>query len=385
MNAAMYYVGGSKGGVGKSKLSFALIDYLFAQEKKILLLETDTSNPDVYKTHHPHESDSLISKIIDLDVAEGWIKLVNYADEFPEHTVVINSAARSNTGITKYGEMLRETLGELDRELVTFWMLNRQRDSLELLRGFLNSFPDALIYACRNMYFGAPVVECLSKYYKNLPYTEHKQPKWRYYYHNQAFSYADAIWLYSMLREFAPGRIIEVGSGFSSCVMLDTAGTFLRKQPEMLFIDPNPQRLYDNMGTPVPGNVRVMPQEVQSVPMETFDALQDGDILFLDSSHVGKIGSDLLHLLFAVLPRLARGVLVHFHDIFYPFEYPLDWVKGGCAWNENYFVRSFLQYNDAFEILLFGDFLGKKHPELLRERMPLCLKNTGGSLWLRKK
>ena len=81
MNAAMYYVGGSKGGVGKSKLSFALIDYLFAQEKKILLLETDTSNPDVYKTHHPHESDSLISKIIDLDVSEGWIKLVNYADE----------------------------------------------------------------------------------------------------------------------------------------------------------------------------------------------------------------------------------------------------------------------------------------------------------------
>lgn len=156
MNTPMYYVGGSKGGVGKSKLSFALIDYLITLEKKVLLLETDTSNPDTYKTHHPHEKDNMICKIIDLDVSEGWIKLVNYADEFPEHVAVINSAARSNTGIKKYGEMLRETLSELDRELVTFWMLNRQRDSLELLRGFLNAFPDALIHACRNMYFGAP-------------------------------------------------------------------------------------------------------------------------------------------------------------------------------------------------------------------------------------
>lgn len=156
MNAPIFYVGGSKGGVGKSKLSFALIDYLIGNGKKVLLLETDTSNPDTYKAHHPHENDNLVCKIIDLDVSEGWIKLVNYADEFPEHVVVINSAARSNTGIQKYGEMLRETLGELDRELVTFWMLNRQRDSVELLRGFLNAFPDALIHACRNMYFGTP-------------------------------------------------------------------------------------------------------------------------------------------------------------------------------------------------------------------------------------
>ena len=156
MNAPIFYVGGSKGGVGKSKLSFALIDYLTTREKKVLLLETDTSNPDVYKTHHVHENGSLVCKIVDLDVSEGWIKLVNHADEFPGHVAVINSAARSNTGIEKYGAMLRETLGELDRELMTFWMLNRQRDSLELLRGFLNAFPDALTHACRNMYFGAP-------------------------------------------------------------------------------------------------------------------------------------------------------------------------------------------------------------------------------------
>lgn len=155
MNAPMYYIGGSKGGVGKSKLSFALLDYLVVREKKVLLLETDTSNPDVYKAHHAHENDGLVCKITDLDVSEGWIQLVNFAQEYAGHTIVINSAARSNSGIEKYGAMLRETLGDLNRELVTFWMCNRQRDSLELLRGFLNAFPDARIHVCRNLYFGA--------------------------------------------------------------------------------------------------------------------------------------------------------------------------------------------------------------------------------------
>ena len=92
----------------------------------------------------------------DLDSADGWIELVNIAAEFPEHFMVINSAARSNKGLEKYGLTLRETLGELNRELLTFWVINRQRDSVELLRGFLNVFPDALVHVCRNLYFGAP-------------------------------------------------------------------------------------------------------------------------------------------------------------------------------------------------------------------------------------
>ena len=127
MNAPIYYVGGSKGGVGKSKVSFALIDYLIEREKKVLLLDTDTSNPDVYKAHCPHENDNLVCKIADLDISDGWIELVNVADAHPEHFLVINSAARSNTGIEKYGSMLRETLAELNRDLVTFWAINRQQ------------------------------------------------------------------------------------------------------------------------------------------------------------------------------------------------------------------------------------------------------------------
>jgi len=156
MNKPIFYVGGSKGGVGKSKVSFALIDYLRDRETKVLLLESDTSNPDVYKAHFPHADDGLVCKEVDLDKAEGWIELVNAASEFPDHAVVINSAARSNTGMGKYGATLRETLSELDRKLTTFWVINRQRDSMELLRAFLNTYPDALVFICRNTYYGPP-------------------------------------------------------------------------------------------------------------------------------------------------------------------------------------------------------------------------------------
>lgn len=156
MNIPIYYVGGSKGGVGKSKMSFALIDYLFVREKKIMLIETDTSNPDVYKAHNDYSCDNLQCNVLNLDSSDGWLDLVNCAEDFPEHTIIINSAARSNTGIENYGATLRETLAGLNRNLITFWMINRQRDSVELLKTFLKAFPEAIINVCRNLYFGEP-------------------------------------------------------------------------------------------------------------------------------------------------------------------------------------------------------------------------------------
>ena len=154
MNAPIYYIGGSKGGVGKSKFSFSLIDYLKERGQSVLLLETDNSNPDVFKAHQPHKNESLICKSINLDMAEGWIELVNHCEAYPGHTAVINSAARSNTGMEKYGTTLKETLGELQRDLTTFWLINRQIDSVELLRSFLTVFPDTPVHVCRNLHFG---------------------------------------------------------------------------------------------------------------------------------------------------------------------------------------------------------------------------------------
>lgn len=105
--------------------------------------------------------------------------------------------------------------------------------------------------------------------------------------------------------------------------------------------------------------------------------LEENDILFIDSSHVSKIGSDVNHIFFEILPRLKRGVYIHFHDIFYPFIYPKEWVYTGILFSEMYILRAFLMNNKEYSIQLFGDMLSQKHSEKLRG----C---GEGSLWIRK-
>lgn len=148
----IYFVGGGKGGVGKSTVSIALIDFLLRENKEILLVETDTSNPDVGK---------IFSKIvpveaINLDFKEGWINLINKAEENPDKDFVINSAARNNIGLVKYGAMLCDALEPLHRQLETLWIINRQRDSLNLLIEYMNAIYSGRISVFRNLYFGTP-------------------------------------------------------------------------------------------------------------------------------------------------------------------------------------------------------------------------------------
>ena len=97
-----------------------------------------------------------------------------------------------------------------------------------------------------------------------------------------------------------------------------------------------------------------------------------------------KTGSDVNYILFEILPRLNKGVFIHFHDIHFPFEYPKDWVLNGFGWNETYFLRTFMMYNSQFEIVFFADFLHKKYKEAF-EDMPLTYKSTGSNFWIRKK
>lgn len=147
----IYMVGGSKGGVGKSMVTMALIDFLQDKNNALTIIETDTANPDVSKIF----SEQINTKLLDLDTADGWIQLVNTCDERKDDVIVINTAARNNTGVEKYGETLRGTLADLNRELITLWVINRQRDSLELLRSFLNTFKSAAqVHVVRNNYFG---------------------------------------------------------------------------------------------------------------------------------------------------------------------------------------------------------------------------------------
>ena len=99
---------------------------------------------------------------------------------------------------------------------------------------------------------------------------------------------------------------------------------------------------------------------------------------------MAKTGSDENYILFEILPNLQNGVLIHFHDIFYPFEYRKELVFGGNNWNENYFLKAFLMFNNAFEIKLFSEYLHKHHPQAFEE-MPLTAKNHGGNFWMQKK
>jgi hypothetical protein len=122
---------------------------------------------------------------------------------------------------------------------------------------------------------------------------------------------------------------------------------------------------------------------VQDVEPEVFAALEAGDVLFVDSTHVVKAGSDVNHLILEVLPRLAEGVWIHLHDIFYPFEYPPAWVREGRAWQEAYLLRAFLTFNPRFAIRWFQDFLWQHHGEAMR-RLPGVAVNPGGNIWLER-
>lgn len=143
-------IGGSKGGVGKSMVSMAIIDYLQEQGESVLLIESDTSNPDVWKGY----GECVETQLLNLDEADGWIQLVNLCDSKPDSVVVINTAARNNQGVSAYGATLNSTLAELKRDLVTLWVINRQRDSLELLKEYMDAIQDSRVHVVRNGYFG---------------------------------------------------------------------------------------------------------------------------------------------------------------------------------------------------------------------------------------
>jgi len=220
-------------------------------------------------------------------------------------------------------------------------------------------------------------------YYEESPFQDTKSDDLRYYYINPSYSYTDALTLYSMLRKYKPRRIIEIGSGYSSCVMLDTAERFLGNAVDFTFIEPYPELLYSLIKERDKKH-SILPLRLQDVDSEIFRSLDANDILFVDSTHVSKLGSDVNGIMFEILPTLKPGVLIHFHDIFWPFEYPADWIKKGFAWNEAYMLRAFLEFNDSFEILFFASFLHNHHHAWFEENMPVWLKNSGGNIWLRR-
>ena len=238
----------------------------------------------------------------------------------------------------------------------------------------------------------ADLAESFSKYLEEgVPFPENPAEGKRYYFRNSFFSYGDAVVFYGFLRHFRPRKVIEVGSGFSSALLLDVKESHLGGQVDAVFIEPFPERLRMLFSAEDRERCRIIEKPVQEVEPGLFRTLDAGDLLFIDSSHVGKVRSDVGYIIHEILPALRGGVFVHFHDIPWPFEYPEAWFRLGRAWNEAYMIRAFLQYNNTFEIIYFNSMMEKCRPDLLKERMPLALKSPdspdtlgNSSLWLRK-
>jgi Methyltransferase domain len=226
------------------------------------------------------------------------------------------------------------------------------------------------------------LLQQLKPYVDSINYpVENTENQTTYFYKNDQYPVLDAEFLYTVLCHFKPKNLIEVGSGFSSLITADVNRRILGNKLNFSCIEPFPRQfLIDG----VEGITRLVRKKVEEVELSFFDQLESGDILFIDSSHVSKVGSDVNYLFFEVLPRLRKGVMVHIHDIFLPDEYPKVWmIDQGRNWNEQYLVRAFLQYNSNWKVIWSAHFMGSRHTKAVQETFPHFPElGGGGAMWL---
>lgn len=170
----------------------------------------------------------------------------------------------------------------------------------------------------------------------------------RFHLGNSQFSHADARALFALLRHWRPRRLIEIGSGNTTLLIADVNARFLGNSMEVSAIEPFPRPFLQTLA----GLRALRAEAVQSTPDEVFETLEAGDVLFIDSSHVLKTGSDLTHLMTRILPGLRSGVRIHFHDVFLPDDYPPDWVlRLNRSWNEQYVLHAILANGSRYRVL----------------------------------
>ena len=216
-----------------------------------------------------------------------------------------------------------------------------------------------------------------------FPFPAHATRGFRYHYLNDWFQYDDAAIFYALLLEYRPKRIIEVGSGFSSAILVDTIDLTDDFIPEITLIEPSSERLRGRLQAEDDSRFQLIESLVQHADPTIFDSLEDGDFLFIDSSHVSKCGSDVNVIIHEILPRLKPGIIVHFHDIFYPFTYPARLLYADQFWNEAYMLRAFLINNEKYSLMLWNDYLAQIHSQEYFSAFQSRPKNIAGSFWMR--
>jgi hypothetical protein len=213
-----------------------------------------------------------------------------------------------------------------------------------------------------------------------------------FYTENSSFSFGCAAAAHCMIRDRKPRRLIEIGSGVSSIVLSNALDANERDggpPAEYTIVDPYPSSTLDAL----PGSrPKVVADRVEVLDRALFEGLEAGDILFIDSGHVVRIGGDVNYLVLDVLPRLAPGVSVHFHDVGLPFEYPRAYATNPAfrmLWTEAYLLQAFLEFNSEFEVVLAMAYLTADHPASFRRAFPSFdpgrHKATSGSLWIARR
>jgi hypothetical protein len=210
------------------------------------------------------------------------------------------------------------------------------------------------------------------------------RPPGEFFLDNLGYESVDAELLYAMVRAGKPRRLIELGSGYTTLLIAAACRRNAEqgRPTEHVAYDPFPRPHI--LGDPVPAPTRFEAVGATEIPLDTFRALEAGDILFVDTTHTVKLGSDVNYVVLDVLPALAPGVIVHFHDVFLPWEYPRVWFEEmHYYWAEQYLLQAFLAFNDAFEVLLPAQALAREHPARLAAVVPSFASGVSpAALWM---
>jgi SAM-dependent methyltransferase len=216
--------------------------------------------------------------------------------------------------------------------------------------------------------------------YAQFPHAPTDSPS-EFYFENPMFSGTDALVLYGMIRHFKPLRVLEVGSGFSSRV--SAKALLANGSGELTCIEPYPEEV---LRQGFRGLKQLLEKGVQQVELDVFQELQVNDVLFIDSSHVVRVGGDVDFLFLEVLPRLKPGVIIHVHDIFLPLPGRRDWVlEERRFWNEQQLLQAFLICNSEFEVLFANAYANRKFPDQMKAAFPSSPWWGGGSFWMRRR
>lgn len=221
------------------------------------------------------------------------------------------------------------------------------------------------------------------------PYIEEFEPppdQPGYTFASGSYGTLDAEVLYAIVRSRKPKVLVEFGSGASSHFIQMAAR---RNAGEGRPLD---HRIYDPYPFTASPLGPVSGTKVEAIRAEDLDPtlitdlLDEGDVLFVDTSHTVKTGGDVDHICSAIIPRLAPGVWVHVHDVFLPFEYPRTWViDDRRLWAEQYLVHAFLAFNDAFSVRFPAMAVSRAAPDTVAELVPgFSMAARPGAFWFER-